>query len=374
MNIQKGQLGNNMVILYITNLGNNRSAGLTYSVPAQVSAQAKIDTVKWINFKNVSVKAWEETGCYQTWENSKTFHVNVLEPPFNKPDLLIFESFNIYEHARIARELLKEGIPYIIVPRATLTKGAQKVKHFKKILSNFLFLNSYAKNALAIQYLTEQEYIDSGNKWNNQHIIIPNGVTMRESREVSGNIKRIVFIGRFNVNHKGIDLFIEACGRLKELIQNIGVKIDMYGSRNDGEMGQVKALIQQNHMEGLIYPYDTVFEKEKEEILLNSDVFVMTSRFEGLPMGLLEAMAYSLPCLVTRGTNMADKVSKYNAGWTCETDVESIVVKLKEMFLDDSESVKEKAHQAYKLAETYDWGKLAKDAHEKYTLLIRSKV
>ena len=359
-----------MIILYITSLGNNRSAGLTYSVPAQVSAQAKIDTVKWVNLKNVSVNAWEETGCYQVCENPKNFHVTNMEAPFNKPDLVIFESFNIYEHTRIAKELRKTNIPYIIVPRATLTEGAQKVKHLKKIIANILFLNKYARNALAIQYLTEQEHLDSGDKWNNHHLIIPNGVTMRERREVSGSIRRIVFIGRFNVNHKGIDLFIEACGRYKDLIQEKNIIIDMYGSRNNGEMEQVQELIKKNHMEGVIHPYDTVFEKEKEEILLNSDIFVMTSRFEGLPMGLLEAMAYSLPCFVTRGTNMADKVGSFNAGWACETDVDSIAKTLKDLLLADTETVKEKSYQAYNLAKEYDWYKLAKEAHDKYSQLI----
>ena len=362
-----------MVILYITTLGNNRSAGLTYSVPAQVSAQAKVDTVRWINLKNISVNTWEETGCYQAWGKPKKFQLSNLEAPFNKPDLVIFESFNIYEHARIAKELRKVSIPYVIVPRATLTEGAQKVKHLKKVLANALFLDSYAKNALAIQYLTEQEYKDSGDKWNKHHLIIPNGVKLRAQKDVSGQIRRIVFIGRFNVNHKGIDLFIEACGRNKDLIKEKSVVIDMYGSRNDNEMEQVKTLIQQNHMEGLIHPHDTVFEKEKEEILLNSDVFVMTSRFEGLPMGLLEAMAYCLPCFVTRGTNMADKVSSYNAGWACETDVESISNTFRCMLLSNMEAVKEKSHQAYKLVQEYDWQKLAREAHEKYTLLLKKR-
>ncbi len=362
-----------MVILYITCLVGNTSAGLTYSIPAQVTAQAAIDTVKWVNLNDAALDAWERTGCYQAFGKQKQFHVSSMEPPFNKPDLVVFESFNHIEHVRISKELSRMGIPYVIVPRSTLTKGAQRVKPLKKILGNALYLKAFARKALAIQYLTEQEFVDSGNSWNDQHIIIPNGVNMRPQREVTGEIKRIVFIGRFNVNHKGIDLFIEACGRNKDLIKEKNIIIDMYGSRNDGEMNQVKALIQNNQMQGLINPFDTVFDEEKEKILMSSDVFVLTSRFEGLPMGLLEAMSYSLPCFVSRGTNMADQVAKFNAGWACESNVDSIAQKLKEMLLDEPSTVKEKASQAYKLAEEYNWNKLAENAHDQYVSLIKNR-
>ena len=38
-------------------------------------------------------------------------------------------------------------------------------------------------------------------------------------------------------------------------------------------------------------------EEEKRQILLDTDVFIQTSRFEGMPMGILEALSYGLPCL-----------------------------------------------------------------------------
>ena len=53
---------------------------------------------------------------------------------------------------------------------------------------------------------------------------------------------------------------------------------------------------------------------------MNSDMFILTSRHEGFPMSILEALSYGLPVLITKGTNMTDLVHKASAGWTCETD------------------------------------------------------
>ena len=46
-------------------------------------------------------------------------------------------------------------------------------------------------------------------------------------------------------------------------------------------------------------------------------------------MGLIEALSYGLPCLVTSGTNMADEIEKADAGWTADVSVEGIVRALK---------------------------------------------
>lgn len=43
-----------MRILYLSRLENEGFAGLTYSVPNQVKAQAQFDTVHWHNLKKLS--------------------------------------------------------------------------------------------------------------------------------------------------------------------------------------------------------------------------------------------------------------------------------------------------------------------------------
>ena len=82
--------------------------------------------------------------------------------------------------------------------------------------------------------------------------------------------------------------------------------------------------------------WDDIQKKEKdgEEVLrclLACDVFVHTSRSEGMPMAVLEAMAMGRPCLVTPGTNMADVVCE-GGGWQCQPDPDSIAESLKDIY------------------------------------------
>lgn len=83
-------------------------------------------------------------------------------------------------------------------------------------------------------------------------------------------------------------------------------------------------LIIQANIEDLVKQYGPVIGKDKEAILLNSDIFIQTSRFEGMPLGILEALSYGLPCLVTKGTTLGDEVKEKQAGWCAENNSESI--------------------------------------------------
>ena len=101
---------------------------------------------------------------------------------------------------------------------------------------------------------------------------------------------------------------------------------------------------------------------EKEKIILQSDVFVLTSRFEGHPMGLIEALAYGLPVLVTRGSNMFDEVCGSHSGWVSETSIEGIKRSLQQMIADKNK-YSDFSKNALLLSSGYDWDKLAEKFH-----------
>lgn len=361
-----------MNILYISYLDGSRYAGPTYSVPMQIEAQSKCDNVFWYNLRKDGLKDWDKLPYYFSLRDYPTGMISRLPRPFNKPDVVIIEQFYDLIKTRIVFELLLRKIPYIIIPRGELTKSAQKRSKIKKFLANNLIMNKFAKEALAIQYLTNQEKIDSGNNWNEKNFIIPNGVNIRED-----NIKksfcvqgiRCISIGRISSFHKGIDLLIFAVSSLKDELLKNNCRIDFYGPDYDKEISMLRRKIDELGLSNLIHFNEPVYDDKKIGEMLSSDLFLITSRFEGHPMALIEAMSLGLPCLVTRGSNMYDEVKQFDAGWVAENESTSIREALMQM-LSDKNKFKEKGMNSLKLSKNYTWSKIAKETHERLSQLI----
>lgn len=356
-----------MKILFISHLTNSISAGPNYSVPAQIKAQSKYDEVFWWNLTDACQEFWLEGGLYNSIKDYPELKISSLPSPFNNPDLVVFETIYFKEYLVLAKECKKRKIPYVIVPRSGLTKQGQKQKKLKKIVANFLFFNSFIKGAAAIQYLTKSEQRDSGIKWNKNSLIIPNGIdvvdfkrTCFEKECVSG-----VCIGRFAIYQKGLDMLYSACFDLQEEMRKNSFSISLHGPERFGEKAELIERIKKDGLGDVLIVKDGVFGEEKAKVLKEADFFIMTSRFEGLPMALIEAMSYSLPCFVTEGTFMAEEVNEYNAGWTCETNVESIKNCLITM-MNEKDKLNEKGENARRLSLNYSWDEIAKVSHESF--------
>lgn len=361
-----------MNLLYITHLSGNMWAGPNNSVPAQIIAQSKIDNVFWYNLNYTSKKAWGKSGIFYNLSDYPKKSIYELPMPFSKPDLVIFEGIYEYPLSRIAKEIKTLEIPYILIPRSQLTGKAQKQKSIKKSLGNILYFNKFIRNADAIQYLTKNEFKDSGKKWNNNHLIIPNGITKKETIKRKDNQNRLkgIYIGRVETHQKGLDILIKACKEIREDLIKNNCTIDIYGPDRDNTKIKLQSMISRYGLENVMTINDGVFAKEKAEVQNDADFFVMTSRFEGHPMGLIEALSYGLPSLVTPGTNMSVEIATYNAGWVAEGKVESIKNKLLEL-LSEKESFSEKSDNAIELSKMYDWDKLANISHQKYLELLK---
>lgn len=357
-----------MKILYISTLSGEKEQGLTYSVPAQVNHQSFFDDVSWCNlnseylpYKSNIVK------CNVIGDKS-----NIILNDGYAYDLVVFQGFYFSQYCKIAKELVKKGIPYIIIPRSSLTKKAQMKKRLKKLLANKLMFDKFAKNALAIQYLTKNEMESSGVKWNEKNIVIPNGINKKDKVKdpVALNTLNGVFIGRLDIYQKGLDLLLLACAALKEELLENRCTINIYGPSQLDSRSKILHSIKEKNLGEVIQVHDGVFGESKEKIALESDFFILTSRFEGHSMGLLEALSYGLPCLVTEGTNMKTEIEEFDAGWSSDNTVEGISKALRSIFAN-KDKINEKIPNAIKLSEKYQWDQIAKNTHFKYKELIK---
>ena len=320
-----------MNILYVSNLSNNIDSGLNWSVPAGVKSQQKYDNVLWIDLTiGAFQQHWSEVEAYHNIaEYGGKLKLSLLPFPFSRPDVVVFEGFYYLNQVRFAKELHRNGVPYVIIPRGSLTSMALKMggwkKRLKKQLAHVLLFNRFVSAAAALQYLTTEEAIESCQHFHTPYFILPNGISL-PARRKDGFSKgiRALFIGRLDIHHKGLDLLLTSINEMKSALKSEGFTLDIYGAPRY-DVTRITEMIDKLDLSDMVTNHARVVTgKEKQQIILNADVFVLTSRFEGHPMGLIEALSYGLPVLITRGSNMLDEVLISHAGWGAETTVDGL--------------------------------------------------
>lgn len=117
--------------------------------------------------------------------------------------------------------------------------------------------------------------------------VIPNPITIYNKGFADGSNKEVIAVGRYTYQ-KGFDLLIEAWEKVFKLHPDWTLNI--YGGGNKESYQQQANKL---GLQGVITfngPVENIHEK-----YLNSAIFVLSSRFEGLPLVLIEAMSMALP-------------------------------------------------------------------------------
>lgn len=262
---------------------------------------------------------------------SKYKSISDLPKPFDKPDLVVFEEVYKIEYITLYNECLKNEIPYIIIPHGCLVSIAQNSKKLKHIIANVLLFNRFIRKAQAVEFLNENEKNNSKFRYK-KGIIIPNSVEYRKRQyKRDEKIFKFIYIGRYDVITKGLDLLINTFISLKDWCNKNNVILELFGPLEDNvALSLLKDRIIENNCEKNIIINGPIYNEEKQRALEEASVFIQTSRHEGQPMGIMEALSLGLPCLVTNETTFGDYCNKNNCGIGVDFDEN----KLKEAIYD----------------------------------------
>ena len=143
---------------------------------------------------------------------------------------------------------------------------------------------------------------------------------------------KIVTVGRFDYQ-KGYDYLVQVAKKV--LKEKTDWTWEIYGSGNQDEVDKIKDLINENDLQDKLFIKG--LEKNQELIYGDKGIYVMTSRYEGLPLVLLEAQQYNLPIVSFRcPTGPSEIVEDGVNGFLIDCyDTDKMSVKLLELMEDE---------------------------------------
>lgn len=167
-----------------------------------------------------------------------------------------------------------------------------RLMHGQNIIRRYIhkFLNIKYKNNIskldAFVCLTEEDKQKWGNL-NNLHVI-PNFIEHKSNIPAQLNSNRAISMGRLTYQ-KGYDLLLYSWQKVA--LKHPDWILDIYG---DGELkDELIKLREDLGLTNNVYFHSPI--RNVYDVLHNASFYIMSSRFEGLPMVLLEAMSVGLP-------------------------------------------------------------------------------
>ena len=156
--------------------------------------------------------------------------------------------------------------------------------------------------------------------------VLPNAIASARFNRHEGEreMKKILYLGRLD-NSKGLSDMIEASRMLKDQGFRFGFVCYGAGPEKENFQRAMKRVIGDDFYYGGV-----VGGKEKDLVLTTADILLMPSRFEGLPLSLLEAMAAGcVPIVSDRGAIPTVVVDGRNGFLVEPGDLTQIVGKVK---------------------------------------------
>lgn len=288
----------------------------------------------------------------------------------DKIDILHLHSVYTPYNTIISGIAKKSGINYVLTPHggySTNCSNRSMTTKLKKYVYDVLFEKKMIENAAMIHCVSQREKDDSVINHSNI-IVVNNGVNIPKKRNNCSKNEtiNILFLGRIDIVHKGLDILLEGFWLYKKKRPDTRIRIIIAGPSMGNDEKILKDYVVEKNLESNVEFMGKVLREKKDELFeQKANLFVHTSRWEGLPISVLEALSYGLPVLISKETNIGKYVREYNAGWVLEELTPDAVAE--SLFEVEKNDFTCKAQNARELAEsTFSWDVLVPKLVENY--------
>lgn len=243
-----------------------------------------------------------------------------------EPDVIITVGASWSKMVYEAKELTNPLIPIICTEHNSYERPLSA-----PMSKNGSFLKfEYSKRFEQVTVLTQADKIFIGDRLDNVDVL-PNPLAFEPVQSVPKKKNTIIAVGRLDAGHyKGFDILIKAFGKSK----HSGWILQIAGGGSRESFEKYKKLAEQcgvkNDVEFLGFVDDPL------SLYRDSSIFVLSSRYEGFGMVLIEAMSQGCACIACdyKG-RQKEIITNEKEGMLCPTDnVDALAECIERMILD----------------------------------------
>lgn len=278
-----------------------------------------------------------------------------------------FDVVHVHEHRQTLSIIAcyfarRYGIPYVVQAHGSVLPFFQKegLKNIFDKVFGFKILHGASK-VFALTEVEKEQYLKMGVEEDRIEIVplginieeysdLPEEGIFREKFNISKDDKLIIFIGRVH-EIKGLDLLIDAFKELADSEDD--VKLAIVGP-DDGYLDALNLRIAECDLSDKVIVTGPLYKREKQEALVDCDLFVMPSKYESFTTSGLEAMACGKPLVLTKNNHIHDWVDG-SVGLACDDDKMSLKDAMAEVLFDEELSKKFGMNGRRLIQEKYNW-------------------
>lgn len=270
--------------------------------------------------------------------NARSLFSKVINSVVNEehPDIIICTTYSFDVLDLLTKICHKKHIKLIIESHIQLKNVFMQprlaynniLSFYGKIHDNYIL--HHVRKASMLVCLTNEDM----KSWKKLHIdnvsVIPNMITIQPPKTIDYLIKRVIAVGRYS-DQKGFDMLIKAWGKLSPKYNDWHLYIFGNEDRTPYEK-MAKTEKCQDTCHCMPVTEDIAAEYGK------SSIFVMSSRYEGMPLALIEAMSSGLACVSFNCPNgPSDIINDGTDGFLAKNgDIDDLATKIEYLICNES--------------------------------------
>jgi glycosyltransferase involved in cell wall biosynthesis len=281
-------------------------------------------------------------------------------------DLVHLHSVFLWPTYAAARAARQRGVPYVVSPRGMLVPEliARKSRFAKMLWIRAIERRTFL-HAAAVHFTARSEWDDARRLPIPlpDPFVVPNGIDLPPLSSAPRLDDTLLFLGRINWK-KGLDCLIEAMKSVPE------AKVIIAGNDEENLSPTLRVQAERNGVAERIEFRGPVSGAEKETLLRTSTALVLPSHSENFGNVVLEAMAASMPVIVTPEVGLAEDVERSQAGIITSNAPDTLAAAIRGLLRDGAVRAEMGRHGRRLVEERFTWDHVAAQMEERYDRIM----